>query len=134
MMRILLADANAEVRAALRLVIEQQGEFRIAAEAQDAISLMTQIATGCMDVVLLDSDLPGLQLPRRTSNSSLSDLIHMLRMICPAITIIALSSQPTEEKACLLAKADAFICKSDPPDALLALIERLLAPDQRESQ
>jgi DNA-binding NarL/FixJ family response regulator len=125
-MKILLADAHLEVRAALRLVLEQQTGFQVIGESRDAIELFAQVTNDCPDVVLLDPDLPGVQMPRRAARPSLAELIETLRKLCPALRVISLSSQPNAEKDCMLAKADAFFCKSDPPDALLALIQQIL--------
>ena len=122
-MHILLADANPAVRTALRLLIEQQAGFRVIGECPDAINLFAQVTNRRPDVVLLDVDLPGLQLPRRSVHSSLAELIQTLRSLAPTLRVIALSSQPTAQIACLRAQADAFICKSDPPDALITLLE-----------
>ena len=122
-MRILLADANPEVLAALRLVLEQQENLDLAAESRDAVNLMAQVVRCCPDVVLLDADLPGLQPHRRAKRSSLVELVETLRVLCPPLRVIALSSRPNAEKECRLAKVDAFFCKGDPPDGLLALLE-----------
>ena len=122
-MRIMLADANPEVRTALRLVLEHQETMVIIGEARDAINLFAQVAHFCPDVVLLDPDLPGLvPTGKRLSTSSLSELINTLHLLCPTICVIGLSSRPDSEKDCLQAKMDAFACKSDPPDDLIKIL------------
>jgi DNA-binding NarL/FixJ family response regulator len=125
-MKILLADSYQEVRTALRLVLEQQPDIYVVGEARDTIELFSQVTNECPDVVLLDIDLLGLQMSRRMTRSSLAELVEILRKLCPALRVIGLSSQPNAEKDCILAKADAFFCKSDPPDALLALLQQTL--------
>lgn len=125
-MKILLADPHQEVRAALRLVLEQHPAICIVGEACDTIELFSQMTTDCPDVVLLDPDLPGLQIPRGTRRSPLSELVAILHKLCPALRVISLSSVPSTAKDHGLAKADAFFCKSDPPDALLALLQQIL--------
>jgi DNA-binding NarL/FixJ family response regulator len=129
-MRFMLADANPAVRAALRLVIEQQAGSQVAAEAHDAVNLFAQAAQTCPDVILLDIDLPGLQLPRRSSASALAEFVQALRSICPGMVVIAMSSQFTARHTSLRAKANAFICKSDPPEALLGLLATFLGKEQ----
>lgn len=119
-MKIILADAYQEVRAALRLVIEHRPGLHVAGEARDTIELIGQITTECPQVILLDPELPGVQLVRR--RTSLAELVNIIHMLCPAVRVFALSSHPGAEKDCTLAKIDAFFCKSDPPDALLALL------------
>lgn len=125
-MKILLADPHQEVRTALRLVLEQKPDIHIVGEACDTIELFSQVTNECPDIVLLDTDLPGLQISKRMAISSLAELVKILRKLCPVLRIIGLSSQPNAEKDCMLAKVDAFFCKSDPPDALLALLQLTL--------
>lgn len=120
-MKILIADGNPEARNALRLVLEQTDHL-IVSEVLDVVGLMAQITTTCPEVVFLDIDLPGLYTGKRQAALALIDLINMLHQFCPQICILALSSRPNEQKNVLAAGADAFFCKSDPPDALLALL------------
>lgn len=126
-MKILLADPYREVRSALRLVIEQQANFQFVGEARDMLELLNLMTTECPDVVLLDPDLPGLQMSRRGFRSTLGDLVAVFHKLCPAIRVIILSSLPGTEEDYKLAKADAFICKGDPPDALLSLLQQMLS-------
>lgn len=140
-MRILLADGNAEVLSALRLVLEQPGEnqprYVIVGEAPDTIRLFAQVTSCCPDVVLLDTDLPGLLVPRRATGKSsasrtgseitspLAELVETVRLLCPSVYLIALSSRPNAEKESLRAKMDAFACKSDPPESLVNLLNHI---------
>lgn len=123
-MKILLADPHHEVRSALRLALEQQPDIRVVDEACDTIELFGQLTNECPDVVLLDPDLPGFQISSRVGRSPLGELVEIFHKLCFALRVISLRSQPNAEKDCMLAKADAFFCKSDPPDALLALLQR----------
>ncbi len=125
-MKIVIADPHAEVRTALRLVLEYEADIEVIGEARSTIELFGQMTNECPHVILLDPDLPGLQISRRgLTHQPLAELILILRKLCPLLRIIALSSLPSAEKDCSLAKADAFFCKSDPPDALLALLQQL---------
>jgi DNA-binding NarL/FixJ family response regulator len=124
-MKILLADAHHEVRTALRLVLEQEPGIHVVGEARSTLELFSQLTNECPHVVLLDTDLPGLQMSRRVTRSPLGELVEILHKLCPALRVIGLSSLPSAEKDCALAKADAFFCKSDPPDALLALLQQM---------
>jgi DNA-binding NarL/FixJ family response regulator len=124
-MKILLADPHHEVRAALRLVLEQQPEKLIIEEARDSIELFTQVANGCPDIVLVDQELPGIQINRQFLKSSFVEFIEALHLLCPSVYVIATSSRPNTEKETGRMNADAFICKSDPPDALLLLLKHV---------
>lgn len=121
-MRILLADANPKVRAALRLVLDNLACVAETSDSTDAVNLIAQITSHCPDIVLLDVDLPGVQLPRPAEIPSLAELMRTLRLLCPALKIIALGSSPSARQICLRAGAVAYFCKSDPPDELLAVL------------
>jgi DNA-binding NarL/FixJ family response regulator len=112
-MQILLADAQAKVRFALRVLLERQPGFQVVGEAADADDLLVQIEACCPDLVLL-----GWELPRPAG----SELLSALRAACPSLLVIALSGRLEARRAALSAGADAFVSKSDPPERLLAAI------------
>ena len=124
-MKILISDAKDEVISALRLVLEQNHGYSIIGEANNIISLFSNISQHCPDVVILDVDLPGIKPGWSHECKNLSILIKTLHAFCPSIYVIALSSLPHFKQNCLQAKVDAFACKSDPPERLLKIIERL---------
>jgi DNA-binding NarL/FixJ family response regulator len=112
-MHILLADGQPKVRFALRVLIEQQTGYEVGGEAANTEDLLAQAELDCPDLVLLAWELPG-----RPS----VDLLLALREICPDLFVIVLSGRPEAHRAALLAGADAFVSKTDPPDRLLAAI------------
>ncbi len=114
-MHILLADDQAKVRSALRLMLENQPHVHILGEAVDATGLQDWINATCPDIVLLDWELPGFD----PENGLLSNL----RVLCPSLSVIALSGQPEARQSALDAGADAFVSKGDPPECLLVTIE-----------
>jgi DNA-binding NarL/FixJ family response regulator len=120
-MQIILADDSANVRSALRLVLEQSGH-RLVGEARDAGNLLAQAARACPDVVILDAELEGIQPHSRPALRSLAELVETLRLLCPQTRIIALSSRPRSDAEMEKIHADAQACKSDPPDALLEIL------------
>ena len=61
-MRILLADSQGRGRVALRRLLEQDPEFIVVGEAADAKGLLSQAEVTHPDLVLLDCELPGLQV------------------------------------------------------------------------
>jgi DNA-binding NarL/FixJ family response regulator len=124
-MNILISDSNHEVISALRLVLEQKHRYTISGEAKDLISLFSSITQHCPDVVILDTDIHGLKPFRGESKNGLAKLLDTLHQLCPSVYVIALSSLPNLEQNCLKAGANAFACKSDPPDKLLSIIENL---------
>jgi DNA-binding NarL/FixJ family response regulator len=124
-MNILISDSNDEVISALRLVVEEKHGFTICGEANDLISLFSSITQFCPDVLILDADIHGLKPFRGESKNGLAKLLDTLHQLCPSVYVIALSSLPNLEQNCQKAGANAFACKSDPPDKLLSIIENI---------
>jgi DNA-binding NarL/FixJ family response regulator len=112
-MRIVLADSQANVRFALRTLLERQNRVQVVGEAPDLGALIKQVGTSCPDLVLLDCGLRG---------AAWADLPSILRQACPGLAVVILSGQPGMRQAALAAGADAFVCKVDPPERLLAAI------------
>jgi len=113
-MDVLLADDQAKVRSAMRLLLEQEPDVDVLGEAVDATGLLDWVKATSPDLVLLDWELPGFGRER----------IATLRELCPAVVVIALSGQPEARQAALTAGADGFVSKGDPPEQLLAAIDR----------
>lgn len=113
-MRILLADDQAQVRSALRLLLTQEPGLSVVGEAAETGVLLAQAEATRPDVVLLDWELPGLQAATPLS---------ILRARCPCLKIIVLSGRPEARQAALAAGADAFVSKGDPPERLLAAVD-----------
>lgn len=113
LMRILLADDESKVRFALRVLLERQSGLEVVGEATNAKDLLAQTKPGYPDLVLLDWDLPG---------ADHTDLLKDLRLACPGLKVVALSSRPEARRAVLDAGAQGFVCKCEPPERLLAAI------------
>jgi DNA-binding NarL/FixJ family response regulator len=113
-MRILLADDQARVRFALRVLLAQQPDIEVVGEASSADDLAAQLMAACPDLALLDWELPGL---------AVDGGLPALRKLCPRLAITVLSSRPGARRAAQAAGADAFVSKGDPPERLLAAIE-----------
>jgi len=114
-MRILLSDDQAQVRFALRMLLERQPGVEVVGETVNAQELLNRVMVTRPDVVLLSWELPGLG-----EMGSLSALCQH----CPDLIVIALSSRPEARRAALEAGANAFVSKTDPPERLLDLIEQ----------
>lgn len=115
-MRILLADDQAKVRFALRVLLEKQPGVEVVGEATDASVLADLMKKVCPDLVLLGWELPG---------EIRADLIRHLHEICPQAVIVALSSRLEARRTALEAGADGFLCKCDSPEYLLNLVAEL---------
>ncbi len=116
-MNILLADDQSRVRFALRILLEQQPDWKVTAEAADAPELLSLAESQPPDLVLLDGDLPGLD----TTNC-----LAILRQKYPGVCIIALSDQPITRQSNPVHVFDAYSSKANPPECLLAVIHSCL--------
>jgi chemotaxis response regulator CheB len=56
-MRVFLADNQAKVRSALRLVLEQDPDIKVVGEVDDPCSLLEQVEEAYPDILMLDWDL-----------------------------------------------------------------------------
>lgn len=116
-MKILLADDQSRVRFALRVLLEQQPDWRVVGEATDARELIAQAVQNPPDLVLLDGELPGLER---------NDWLPALRKIIPGICIVALCEEQPLDVFDPAASADAFASKANPPEYLLAVIRNCM--------
>jgi DNA-binding NarL/FixJ family response regulator len=112
-MRVLLAEHQAQVRSALRLLLTEEPGISIVDEASEAGVLLAQINRLQPDLVLLDWELPGL-----ATIGSLS----ALRLLCPNLLMLVLSGWPGARQEALAAGADDFFCTIEPPEQLFAII------------
>lgn len=113
MMQVVLADDQADVRTALRLLLENEGALLFIHEVSSADDLLCIVKRFCPDVVLLDWELPGLHG---------KPLLDRLRSLCPNLNVIALSGRPESRQESLHDGVDTFVSKGDPPDELLRAI------------
>lgn len=112
-MRILLADDQAQVLSALRLLLEQESALDVVGETGQAQDLLAQAEIAQPDLVLLDWELPG---------SLAADLLSALRARCVQVKVVALSGRPEARLEALAAGIDAFVSKGDPPEYLLMAV------------
>ena len=113
-MRVLLADSQAKVRSALRLLLEQEIGITVVGEAANATDLYAQAGSTSPDLVLLAWELPGLA----NGGSACTDL-HCLASQ-PAVVV--LSGRPEAGPLAIGAGADGFVYKGDPPEQLLGAL------------
>ncbi len=116
-MNILLADDQSRVRFALRILLEQQPEWKVTGEASDANELLSHAESRQPDLVLLDGDLPGLDV---------SNCLAVLRQKYPQLCIIALNERLPKQPSNPVESFDAYSSKANPPEYLLAVIRSCL--------
>jgi DNA-binding NarL/FixJ family response regulator len=120
MIRIVIADDHAIVRAGLKQMFAIMPEMEVVAEAVDGDSLLESMRQTRCDVLLLDLNMPGVSGP---------DLITRLRSHWPAQPILVLSMHDTAQVAsrALKAGADGYVTKDSEPDVLLTAIRKVAA-------
>ncbi len=120
---VILADRDPRVRSALKLIFADCNGIGVIKHASSTNQVIASIAQSCPALLLIDWDLPG---------QALDSLMPVIKMICPNLYVVALSEWDGDCQSALMAGADAFICKFDPPDILMALIDDLF--DEEFSQ
>jgi DNA-binding NarL/FixJ family response regulator len=120
MIRIILADDHAIVRAGLKQMFAIMPEMEVVAEAVDGDSVLETLRRTRCDVLLLDLNMPGISGP---------DLIARIRAHWPSQPILVLSMHDTAQIAsrALKAGADGYVTKDSEPQVLLTAIRRVAA-------
>ena len=112
-MRVLIADDQADVRSALKILLEQEDQLCLVYEADGIADMLMKTECIQPDLILLDWEL---------SNKNMTETVEKLRQIDPGIRIIALSGRPEASDAAALAEVDAFVSKGEAPERLLKAI------------
>ena len=109
-MRVLLADGDADVRWALRLLLTHDLDMQVVGEVADAGDLWTQVQQTQPDLLVLDWGMLGAR-----SGAAL----ERLRLLSPGLRVIAISERPEAGRQALAAGADAFVCKANAPEQMV---------------
>lgn len=115
-MKVLIADDQAEVRSALKVLLEHESGSYTLDEAEEINSLLLKAEHTCPDLVLLDWEL---------SNRLMTHIVPILRQLVPGLRIIAMSGRPEAAKAAMEAGVDAFVSKGENSDRLLGTIHAM---------
>ena len=127
MIRVLLADDQALVRAGFRLILDAEPDMEVVGEAGDGIEVVEQAHASNPDVVLMDVRMPdvdGIEATRRLLVNGQGPRVLML-------TTFDLDEYVIDA---FRAGASGFLLKTAPPDQLVAAVrtvhagEALLAP------
>ena len=129
MIRVLLADDQALVRAGLRKIVETEPDMTVVAEAADGLQAVDGARASRPDVAVLDIRMPhldGIEATRRILAAATDDGVRVL-----VLTTFGLDEYVFEA---LRAGASGFMLKDAPPEELLDAIRvvasgaALLAP------
>ncbi|PNE38129.1 MULTISPECIES: response regulator [Streptomyces] len=112
MIRVLLVDDEALVRAGVRLVLQHADDIEVVAEAGDGARAVELAVRERPDVVLLDVRMPGMDG---------LDALARLTALEPPAAVVMLSTFGDEENVtrALRAGADGFLLKHSGPEELI---------------
>lgn len=110
-MRIILADPQTLVRAALKKLFEALDLVEVVAEVEDSKSLLQSLRTTPADLVVAEFTLP---------DSSGCDLVQQVRRHFPGTSVLflAASHDPAHVRAALRCGASGYLTKSSEPAEL----------------
>jgi DNA-binding NarL/FixJ family response regulator len=120
MIRIVIADDHAIVRAGLKQMFAIMPDMEVIAEAVDGESVLETLRHSRNDILLLDLNMLGISGP---------DLIARIRAHWPKQPVLVLSMHDTAQIAsrALKAGADGYVTKDSEPEVLLAAIRKVAA-------
>jgi DNA-binding NarL/FixJ family response regulator len=120
MIRVLLADDHAIVRAGLKEILAETGDIAVAGEAASGPEVLARIRDSDYDVAVLDMSMPG---------RSGIELIRQVKDEKPWVRILVLTMHSEQQYAvrALKAGASGYLTKESAPDQLVAAIRRIAA-------
>ncbi|MFJ3671447.1 response regulator [Streptomyces sp. NPDC090106] len=119
MIRVLIADNEALMRAGVRLILENDDEIRIVAEAQNAREAVEACRVHTVDVALLDIRMPGNGISAVTEIARHSPRTR-------AVMLTAFGEEATVTSA-LRAGAHGYLLKDTGPHDLIDAVRRAAA-------
>jgi DNA-binding NarL/FixJ family response regulator len=113
--RVLLADDHVTIRYGLKLLIDQQPDMKVVAEASDGNAAIQLASTLPVDVVVMDISMPGMNGLVAT---------RKLRELRPDMAIVSLTRHGDDAyvQELLRAGVAGYVLKQSAPDELLQAI------------
>ena len=120
MIKVLLADDHAIVRAGLKEILADTGDIEVTGEAANGQEVLARVFTQDFDVAVLDMSMPG---------RNGIELIKLVKAEKPKLRILVLSMHSEEQYAvrALKAGASGYLTKDSAADQLVAAIRRIAA-------
>lgn len=122
-LRVVVIDRDPDVRSALGLILSREAGIRVVCEDSSVDCLLDCAGESCPDLVLIGWDRP---------RPNLAQVLPALRSSCPGVMAVALSTRVDDRAAAIADGADAFVCKADAPDELLATLRGLIRSSSSE--
>lgn len=114
--RVLIVDDQLRARQSLRALLATYNGIEEIQEAKNGLEALQRIDVFSPDVVFMDVRMPGLDGISAT---------QLVKKHAPQVKVIVLSMYADNERGALASGADAFVCKCDPPEKLLATLTAL---------
>ena len=120
MIRVLIADDHAVVRAGLKQILAATDDISVCSEAATGSEAVAAVRATPFDVAVLDLSMPG---------RSGVDLIRQLKAEQPALRVLVLSAHQEDQYAVRTLKAGAsgYLTKESAPELLVAAIRKVAA-------
>ncbi len=120
MIRIVLADDHAIVRAGLKQILSAVPDFQVVGEAADGTQVMQRVRETDFDLLLLDLSMPG---------RSGMELIKLVRAERPRVRILILSMHQETQYAVRAIKSGAsgYLTKESAPGELEQALRKIAA-------
>jgi DNA-binding NarL/FixJ family response regulator len=127
--RVVVVDDQALVRAGFRMILDGEDDIEVVAEAGDGHEALAVVATARPDVVLMDVRMPtmdGIEATRRIVEASRVPADGA----CP-VRVVILTTFDVDEYVyeALRAGASGFLLKDTPPEDLAAAVRVVAAGD-----
>lgn len=118
MIKILIADDHAILRAGLKHLLSEYPDIVVAGEASNGQEALLKVRTESWDVVVLDMTMPG---------KSGIELIKQLKQLAPKLPILILSMHKEDVYAVRALKAGAagYLCKDNAEDQLVSALRKV---------
>ena len=118
MIKILIADDHAIVRAGLKQILAEVSDMKVCGEASTGDEVLKMIRQEDWDILLLDISMPG---------KNVLELIKLAKLQNPRQPILILSMYPEDQYAIRMLKsgADGYLTKESAPDQLVAAIRKV---------
>lgn len=124
MIRVLLVDDQAMVRAGFRMILDGEDDIEVVGEAADGDHVATAVLEGRPEVVLMD-----VQMPRVDGITATRNLAALPVDPPPRVLILTTFERDDYVEEALRAGASGFLLKNAPPEDLVKAIRVVAAGD-----
>jgi len=120
MIKVLIADDHAILRAGLKHLLSDHPDIVVAGEASNGFEALAKVQAESWHVMVLDMTMPG---------KSGIELIKQIKQVVPKLPILILSMHKEDVYAvrALKAGASGYLCKDNAEDQLVAALRKVAA-------